>query len=303
MSIIKFENAADAFNRLHEEGIQVIPIYRKDQPAFEWKAYQRRFATQGEIRFWAGIYASLAILCGLISFGLEVLDFDCLRTAKDFLLKVRGDLINRLPIIQTPGGGTHIYYRCSVIAPSTKIALDQAGRVRVETRGEGGYAVSSGSALDVHELGKPYEIIQWQDFPKVPMIEPAERWELIMLARSYHVPQRGDVEAAKKLLMRKFQSPSVARPDRRVSQTSEELSARNRDLLAKTGWTTSDEISYTRPGKDSGLSAKFNKALDGNEVFTVFSTNAGELSPDAGHRSWSMRELFQRLSEPDAQIV
>ncbi len=51
------------------------------------------------------------------------------------------------------------------------------------------------------------------------------------------------------------------------------------EILRPHGWTTSDEIHWTRPGKEFGLSAKVNRSASGAEVLTVFSTSAGPLAP------------------------
>jgi hypothetical protein len=59
-------------------------------------------------------------------------------------------------------------------------------------------------------------------------------------------------------------------------------------LLTRHGWTTRDGVIWTRPGKSFGTSAKLVTAQDGTSVLTVFSGNAGPLSPTESHKSWSL---------------
>ena len=60
-------------------GLCVIPVHSDGtkRPALPtWKMFQGRFPTEAEVDLWRTIHASLAIVCGLVSGGLEVLDFD-----------------------------------------------------------------------------------------------------------------------------------------------------------------------------------------------------------------------------------
>ncbi len=62
-----------------------------------------------------------------------------------------------------------------------------------------------------------------------------------------------------------------------------------------TGWTTRDGEHWTRPGKQFGVSARIVVADDGSELLTVFSGNAGPLSPDGSYRTWNKFDAWAAL--------
>src|SRR5262249_59267445 len=97
-------------------------------------------------------------------------------------------LIARLTIADTPGDGYHVRYRCpdEDIPGNTDLAIDPTvkgkGRVIIQTRGEGGYALAPGSPLECHETGRPYVHRSGPEIPQA--ISTDEREFLLCCARS-----------------------------------------------------------------------------------------------------------------------
>ena len=106
-------------------GLCPIPVHSDGtkRPALSsWKEFQKRFPTESEADEWARIHFSLAIVCGVVSGGLEVLDFDQQGLFEQFWPLLPPELVRRLPMVCTPSGGWHLYYRCSKICANNKIA-------------------------------------------------------------------------------------------------------------------------------------------------------------------------------------
>jgi hypothetical protein len=139
-------------------GFSVIPVGLDKKPGCDWKPYQRWPAEPGLLRHWFGCkpgrrFPNIGLVCGRISGGLLVLDFDqdasliypawCERV---------GSIGRQLPVVET-GKGLHVYLRTAAPGGNRKLALDDAGRVRIETRGQGGYVLAPPSR---HPSGKRY---------------------------------------------------------------------------------------------------------------------------------------------------
>lgn len=114
-----------------------------------WKPFQQRRPNDQELVHWfEGGKAGIAVVCGEVSGGLEVLDFDDPEIFERWyaaLKDQRPDLVPRLPVVRTPRGGSHVYYRTRNRAGNRKLARATAGGVAIETRAEGGYVLAPGS--------------------------------------------------------------------------------------------------------------------------------------------------------------
>lgn len=125
------EEIHEAAKRLVAAGLSVIPIRvdgSKAPAVNSWKIFQSRQPFQQEIEGWFGkSELGIAVVCGTVSGNLEVFDFDddaitifpfwC-----DLVESASPGLIERLPIIETPTGGKHVYARCSTIEGNLKLA-------------------------------------------------------------------------------------------------------------------------------------------------------------------------------------
>ncbi len=115
------------------------------QPDGSWLEFQNRMPTHGELISKFGVMArhNIGIVCGAISGGLYVRDFDDLDKGREFFRKHRA-LIKTL--VRTRKG-IHAYFRAS--------ARNSQGE-KEDGRGEGGYVVVPPSIVEGHK----YEFIE-----------------------------------------------------------------------------------------------------------------------------------------------
>ena len=114
---------------LVESGLSVIPIKSNGTkaPASPWKKYQSRLPTIKEIHKWFGNGSryGMAAIGGEVSDGLTIIDFDeadLFTPWQEAVEEFDGDLLDDLPIVQTPSGGWHVFYRCEEVEGNQKLA-------------------------------------------------------------------------------------------------------------------------------------------------------------------------------------
>ncbi len=92
-----------------DHGFSVIPVNGKE-PLVRWTPYQRRRPTESDLRkFFAGDGATgLAVICGNVSGGLVVRDFDTEDSYRAWQLSHQ-ELAEVLPTVRT-GRGFHVYF-------------------------------------------------------------------------------------------------------------------------------------------------------------------------------------------------
>lgn len=160
-------------------GFSVIPVGLDKKPGCGWKPYQHWPAEPGLLRHWflGQRFPNIGLVCGRVSGGLLVLDFDqdasliypawCERV---------GPVGRQLPAVET-GKGIHVYLRTAAPDGNRKLALDDAGRVLIETRGQGGYVLAPPSR---HPSGKQYG---WrQGNHHIPLLTKAELDQMLAAA-------------------------------------------------------------------------------------------------------------------------
>lgn len=160
-------------------GLCVIPI-RPDgskAPALgSWKKYQSELPADADLALWFGDGRNgIAVICGAISGGLEVLDFDAPELFDAWTRKVETEApgwLAKLPQVRTPEGGTHLYFRVPVPPGNDKLAKNKTGKkTLIETRGEGGYVLAPGSPPACHPTGRTYEHVGGPPITEAPMLE------------------------------------------------------------------------------------------------------------------------------------
>lgn len=165
-----------------------------------WKDYQTTRASAVDLRKWVGRGAQLAVVCGQVSGGLLIIDFDMYAGKTKNLYEEwvaaceERDLeVSLLPTQRTGSGGYQVAVRCQNPGENTKLcwvedASEERGRkVAIETRGTGGYAVIAPS---LHPSGNQYRMIHGQFF-ETPLVNQAEVEMLLDVARSLNqVPER-----------------------------------------------------------------------------------------------------------------
>lgn len=161
-------------------GLSVFPAYKNKRPVVKWQPFQEEIAGEAVIRRWFGKGRyNVAVVCGEVSGGLVVLDFDhdASRVFPAWAEFVKSNyVLPNLPVVQT-GRGYHVYYRCQEPVNNTMLAglpvpiPDKPGKFTripiIETRGEGGFALAPPSK---HENGKVYTLLQG-DLGQVPFLD------------------------------------------------------------------------------------------------------------------------------------
>ena len=272
--------------------LSIIPI-RADgskAPAISsWKEYQSRRPTQQELHSWFSGETNygIAIIGGLVSCGLEILDFEADAPIRFFEITMEalgvGDLLRKLVRVATPSGGIHFFYRCSIVMGNQKLAqvLDDHGKRKtlIETRGEGGYVVAVGSPAACHRTNRPYQLISG-DLCAIPNISPAERDLLLTVARSFDQVEPKKTVAA---VVNTHFSTGLRPGD------DFNLRANWSDILGPHGWKFQferDTQSYwCRPGKLLGVSATTN--YKESDLLYIFSSNADPFEPETAYSKFA----------------
>lgn len=179
----------------HDGGLSIIPVNAKKKPAITgWKPYQKKQATREQVKRWARQHqvAGFAAVCGEVSGGLTILDFDVAGFYERWAA-LAGELAQTLPTQRTGGGGYQVGFRSGLVVGNDKLAWapadNEMGReIAIETRGKSGYAVLPPSFCHLAEKrGKrhqhPYQVIQG-DFANIPTITDEQAQHLIEVARS-----------------------------------------------------------------------------------------------------------------------
>lgn len=132
-----------------DAGLSVIPLRPHDKrPACPWKTYQQRLASDEELEGWfSDDEANIGIVCGAISGGLVVADFDNALNLRSFL-DVLPELEEATVRVSTARGG-HIY-----LITTETIRTFQVEEFGLDIKGEGSYVLAPPS---IHPSGKPYE--------------------------------------------------------------------------------------------------------------------------------------------------
>ena len=249
-----------------------IAVNENKVAIFPWKVYQSRLITKDEFeRQMSDPKAKgVAVICGAISGGLEVIDIDTKYETyplwNAIKNKINNELIRKLQIVKTRSGGIHLYYQCEVIEGNQKLAqrlptLEESKanpQIRtlciIETRGEAGYVVAPPSV--------GYEYIQ----EGVNVISVDEREELFEIMRSFN-------EVFEEVVIEAHNRPNAKdygkTPFDDYNQRGDIVK-----LLVDKNWSkvkeTLDRIYFLRPGSNSETSGSYNKTMG---LFSVFSVN------------------------------
>jgi len=263
--------------------LSVIPCDKvTKRPSSRWKPYQHHIASEAIVRGWFAYTtkdAGLAVVCGRVSGGLEVLDFDkssLWELWKELVESQALGLLDRLPQVQTQSGGYHVYYRCEIIEGNLKLAKDRVNgelKTCIETRGEGGYALAPPT------LG--YTLLSG-DLVDIPTITPEERAILLDAGRAFNrhvMSEVGDTVAA----------TGEGRPGDDFNERGDV-----RAILQKHGWTLvyrhGKVEHWRRPGKNQGTSATFNYIP---RRFYPFTTNGNPFEAETSYSPFAVYALLE----------
>ena len=278
-----------------------------------------RIADLSEVRRWfTNNGRNVAIVCGAVSGGLEVMDFDADAEAMPDFEKVVNEvapgLMQKILCERSPHGA-HIIYRCqeiTTIPGSQKLAWkaievtgqgehEYAGKrykafeidgrwfitvCLVETKGERGYCVVAPS--------KGYGEV-WGCLADLPIITAAEREILIETARSLNEwipPQQ---------VNRGYQARSEGQGGKLPGQDFDErLNIEGfRALLERHEWERAGNgrngwERWRRPGKGRGNSASLH--VD-EKVFVVFSTSCYSLEAGRGYGPFAVYAILEHKGD------
>jgi replicative DNA helicase len=251
--------------------LSVIPTKEDKTPIRAWSSYQKERLKEEEVdNVFSGV-KGLAIICGAISGGLEVIDVDTkyditgslwneLRTLIQDNLP---ELYSSLVIAQTKSGGYHIYYRCTQIGGNIKLANrpttteeraknpEDKVRVLIETRGEGGYVIAPTTP--------GYKFIQGEP-GKISSITPQQREIIFSISKSFNEITEEEKPKIKATLYTTETSTGLT-PFEDYNNRGDIVG-----LLKTKGWRVIDEkgdrVNLLRPGEaHSKTSGNFHKEL------------------------------------------
>jgi hypothetical protein len=253
-------------------GVNAIAVNDKKQAIFPWKKYQSERITKEELKAQMDDERAkgIAIICGSISGGLEVIDIDTKYETYPLWASIKGkipsELYAKLHIVQTRSNGYHLYYKCEVIEqnlklsqrPPTKEEAASNPHIKsyciIETRGEGGYVVAPPS--------EGYKVVQ----KGINVISIEERETLFEIMRSFNeVIEEQVVEAFQRPTSKEYGVSPFDDYNRRGDIS---------DMLVKHGWSivkeNAERTYYLRPGSQADHSGSFNHSM---RLFSVFSVN------------------------------
>ena len=269
--------------------LSVIPTKEDKLPALSsWKPYQSQRLKEEEVEalFNGANVKGLAIICGAISGGLEVIDVDTKHdTTGSLWEELRAliednlpDVYNRLVIAQTRSGGYHIYYRCREIKGNLKLATKLNKEVLIETRGEGGYVIAPPTPAYKYIQGEPVII---------PTITTDEREILFSIAKSFNELQ--DEKPKVNTTPTTTYNSTGLSPFEDYNQRGDIVA-----ILEGKGWRVVNQkgqrVNLLRPGStDSKTSGNFHTGL---RVLRVFSSST-DFNPDKGYSPSSVFSLLE----------
>lgn len=162
-------SAQSIYQRL---GWSVIPVDCATKGALiPWREYTARHADTMEMAEWTRRFpaAGIAVVCGAVS-GLLVLDAD----GADGVAEARRRGLPRTPMVATPSGGLHAYFRAPAgLGFSNGAKMGESKKIDV--RSDGGYVVAPNTK---RPDGVRYE---WIDHPGVTELAEAPTWFLGLL--------------------------------------------------------------------------------------------------------------------------
>lgn len=145
----------DWANKYDSEGLSIFPLpfKSKNDKTFKWGVYQQRRPTKDEIKTWFnGRPSNIAVVCGGISGGLVVVEFDVQENYEKFnevFVNRTGNTLTEFTRVTKGKRGPHVWLRVRTPVESHKFPM-------CEIRSEGNYIVVPPS---VHPEGHEYKFL------------------------------------------------------------------------------------------------------------------------------------------------
>jgi len=255
------------------------------KPLGVWKHWQKQRPTLEQHCRWyqeqkrSGIF----YVCGRVSGNLEMLECESMQVYDAFKAAAYdanlGELVERIEagyFDATPGGGGHLLYRCpegisgnTILARQPKPPEERRDdkdlvQVLIETRGEGGGAVSSPSNGKVHPSGGAYRLVRG-GLDTIATITPEEREDLFDLARTFDAMPRQNANEPPR-----GPQGDGTRPGDDYNERGDIV-----ELLERHDWSvvySRGDVTYLRrPGKSQGVSGSV--GYKGTRYFYPFSSS------------------------------
>lgn len=224
-----------------------------------------------------GLKIAPIIICGKGSGNLWVIDIDIKHWPGidvryfNAIRETNPELWKKLRIHKTPSGGYHIIYRIEIFVPGGNVKLaykENEKEAGIETRAHGGYIMAP--------PGMGYSIFKLpEEGDSFPTISVEEHEFLINLAKLYN-------ERKKKVVFRstrKFEDIYDENPFKHFNRSRAAA-----EILLNHGWVVEKEtlqwIHFTRPGKNRGISASYNKEDNFFHFFTTSTEFDGDKTYD-----------------------
>ncbi|MDA2928919.1 DUF3987 domain-containing protein [Acidobacteria bacterium AH-259-O06] len=293
---VGYQTLEDEARRLVKGGCSVIPIKpdgSKAPAVSEWKPYQKNIVDPKVLNFWFGEGGKgLAIVAGKVSKNVEIIDVDDPDSVNEWEALVReaggAELLETLPTVLTPSGGSHFYFRCPDGVEGNQKLAQRKGKngrpeVLIETRGEGGYALLPESPPECHSSNQPYILVRG-NLAEIPTISGEERSLLLDSARA----------------LNEYIQPSKIKsgPSNTTgNRPGDDFNARASwgEILEPRGWQRvgqhGEVTRWRRPGKKIGISATTN--FKGTNLFYNFSTNGGPFEAETGYTKFAAYTLLE----------
>ena len=259
----------EAARQLYATGIVVLPALKaQKRPVGAWKKWTKTAPSFDEV-FRPGLkFDAICVVCGAVSGGLEIIDFDQRAAKFDEWSKLVGD-VSKFAVETTQSGGKHLAFRSDCCAGNQKLANNASG-VTVETRGEGGICLIAPT--------DGYKLVGG-DWLNVPTLDASERDSLLNAARSLN----------EVTLTTSASRPQVP-PTQPSGETTADFLRANpqivRDALTRSGWK------FLRVEGDYEYWQRPNQQVDGKPGgsfcpstgnFHCFSSNASPLTVEKNY--------------------
>lgn len=277
------------------KGINCLITNNVKQSLYDWKKYQSELITLEEIEKQSKHKnaAGMAVVCGAVSGGLEVIDID-LKYSTDpdfyskFLISIGQHITDKLYIVQTRSGGYHFYYRCELIEGNQKLCYRYKTEAElkdnpsgkkvciIETRGEAGYVVAPPS--------DGYSVVS--EHRDIPTISLEEREAIFSAARSLN-------EVVEEKQPNYRHTPNIKEygltPFEDYNNRGDVIG-----LLIEHGWSIVGEnntkVHFLRPGNTSAKSSgNFDKEKN---WFSVFTTNSC-FEPEKAYQPYAVFAMLE----------
>lgn len=287
--------------KYNKSGICSLPVKIKDKyPSMlsGWKEYEAKFPSEEQINnvfspYWDVDKFGCCMICGKISGGLLVIDFDnhCENAEQIFNDYTNIDEVQTiikkydLPIETTPSGGYHIFLRVEMAPGNMELAKqydqNEAVKTVIETRGQGGLVVCSPT--------KGYEVVSG-DLYDIKQITEEELNTLFDYAKSFN-----EVEENKQPAKQTIQTDESGDRPGDIYNEKTDITA----LLQGYGWTNiRGGKLWRRPGKDHGASGTLGYVAPG--VFYNFSGNAYPLEEKKAYTAFTLYAAYEHNNDLSA---